>query len=111
MPMPVAARAAIPGKSYLVSLGPPTTPSAEPVAIHLGLTDMLLSPGANAVLPKEASMEDRFEEMLKLATMSRMTPDEREAQRRSFAFGNAKIENDRVTREMIDKAADAKPCT
>jgi len=56
-------------------------------------------------------MEDRFEEMLKLATMSRMTPDEREAQRRSFAFGNAKIENDRVTREMIDKAADAKPCT
>lgn len=26
---------------------------------------------------------------------------EREAQRRSFAYGNAKIENDRITREMV----------
>ena len=29
---------------------------------------------------------------------------EREAQRRSFAYGNAKIENDRVTWEMIVEA-------
>lgn len=35
-------------------------------------------------------------------------PDQIEAQRRSFAFGNAKIENDRVTRDMIDRAAEAK---
>lgn len=54
-------------------------------------------------------MEDRFEDMLKLAGKARMSPEEQEAQRRSFAFGNAKIENERVTRDMIDKAADAKP--
>ena len=36
-----------------------------------------------------------------------MTGKEREEQRRSFAFGNTKIENDLITREMIDKQADA----
>ncbi len=30
--------------------------------------------------------------------------EEREAQRRSFAYGNAKIENDRITWEMIIEA-------
>ncbi|AEU39017.1 hypothetical protein [Granulicella mallensis] len=30
--------------------------------------------------------------------------EERQAQRRSFAYGNAKIENDRVTWEMIVEA-------
>jgi hypothetical protein len=37
-----------------------------------------------------------------------MTPEEQEAQRRSFAYGNAHIENERVTREMVDDAADKK---
>lgn len=37
------------------------------------------------------------------------TPPQREAQRRSFAYGNAKIENERVTREMVDRAANEKP--
>ena len=36
-----------------------------------------------------------------------MTESEREAQRRSFAFGNTKIENDHITRETIDEAARA----
>ena len=31
-----------------------------------------------------------------------MSPEERQAQRRSFAYGNTKIENDLVTREMVD---------
>lgn len=35
-----------------------------------------------------------------------MTPEEKEEQRRSFAYGNTKIENPRITREMVDKAAD-----
>ena len=34
---------------------------------------------------------------------------EKEAQRRSFAYGNSKIENERITRAMIDRAADKKP--
>ncbi len=32
-----------------------------------------------------------------------------EAQRRGFAYGNAKAENDRVTREMVDRAAEKHP--
>lgn len=35
-----------------------------------------------------------------------MSDAEQEAQRRSFAYGNAHIENDRVTREMVDEAAE-----
>ncbi len=34
-----------------------------------------------------------------------MTPREREQQRRSFAYGNANIENAAVTREVVDIAA------
>ena len=34
-----------------------------------------------------------------------MSPSEQEAQRRSFADGNAHIENERVTREMVNEAA------
>ena len=42
------------------------------------------------------------------AARSRPFPEaEREAQRRSFAYGNAKIENDRVTWEMIVEADEA----
>jgi hypothetical protein len=35
-----------------------------------------------------------------------MTDAEKEAQRRSFAYGNAHIENVRVTRAMVDEAAE-----
>jgi hypothetical protein len=33
--------------------------------------------------------------------------DEREAQRRSFAYGNTKIENSRITRATVDQEAEA----
>jgi hypothetical protein len=35
-----------------------------------------------------------------------MTPDEQEEQRRSFAWGNANIENASVTRAVVDEVAD-----
>ena len=35
-----------------------------------------------------------------------MTPEQAEEQRRSFAYGNCRIENARVTREMVDEVAD-----
>lgn len=35
-----------------------------------------------------------------------MTPEQREEQRRSFAFGNANLDNPAITREMIDDAAE-----
>ena len=50
----------------------------------------------------------KTDEMIERARSVRPTDEQREAQRRSFAYGNVKIENSRVTREMIDRAADAK---
>ncbi|MGB0034812.1 MAG: hypothetical protein WBP79_04985 [Candidatus Acidiferrales bacterium] len=36
-----------------------------------------------------------------------ITPEQKEEQRRSFAFGNANIENARVTRETVNEEAEA----
>jgi hypothetical protein len=44
--------------------------------------------------------------LLEVAERTTMTPQEKEEQRRSFAFGNTAIENDRITREMIESEAD-----
>ena len=51
-------------------------------------------------------MSDELKQMLERAKAVRMTPEQREEQRRSFAYGNAKIENEFVTREMVDQAAE-----
>ena len=45
------------------------------------------------------------EQLIVLTRGLEMTPEEQEAQRRSFAFGNANIDNPDVTREMVDEAA------
>jgi hypothetical protein len=47
-----------------------------------------------------------LEELVALAKTAPFMQDDREAQRRSFAYGNVKIENDQVTREMVDREAD-----
>lgn len=52
-------------------------------------------------------MTEYPESILESAKKIVMTTDEKEAQRRSFAYGNTSIENPRITREMIDQAADA----
>lgn len=52
------------------------------------------------------SKADEMIEHIKGASFSQ---EDKERQRRSFAYGNAKTENDRVTREMVDKAADKHP--
>lgn len=49
------------------------------------------------------------EHLQKLIDASRgrvMSDAEKEAQRRSFAYGNANIENVRVTRDMVAQAAE-----
>ena len=51
-------------------------------------------------------MSDELKILLEKAKNSRMTREEREEQRRSFAYGNSKIENDRITRETIDREAE-----
>lgn len=51
-------------------------------------------------------MDEKLEFLLQQAKKIEMTPAEQEQQRRSFAYGNTKIENDLITREMIDEAAE-----
>ena len=52
-------------------------------------------------------MTKEFKELLEKAKQVVMTPSEKEAQRRSFAYGNTRIENRNITRETIDRAAEA----
>jgi hypothetical protein len=52
-------------------------------------------------------MTKHLQDLLEAAKNFVLTPEEKEKQRRSFAYGNAVIENPRVTREMVNRAADA----
>lgn len=45
-------------------------------------------------------------ELLEVARHYEYSAAEKEEHRRSFAFGNTKIENDRITRELIDREAE-----
>jgi hypothetical protein len=56
----------------------------------------------------ETAMTNRLDELLKQAKASaaKMSPEEKEAQRRSFAYGNTNIENPLITREMVDEEAE-----
>ncbi|NJM30085.1 MAG: hypothetical protein HC855_08245 [Rhizobiales bacterium] len=51
-------------------------------------------------------MTHKLKTLLEAARRTSMSESEKEAQRRSFAYGSAKIENDDVTREMVDTAAE-----
>lgn len=51
-------------------------------------------------------MSNDLQQLVHAARTRPFLEEEREAQRRSFAYGNTRIENDRVTREMIDEQAD-----
>lgn len=52
-------------------------------------------------------MTQELKELLEAARKVAMSPKQKEEQRRSFAYGNTKIENPRITRETVDKEADA----
>jgi len=52
-------------------------------------------------------MPRKLETLLEAARQREFTHAQREAQRRSFAYGNTQFENPRITRETIDRAADA----
>lgn len=44
--------------------------------------------------------------LLDTARSSRPTPEQRETQRPSFVYGNTHLENELITREMVDRAAE-----
>jgi hypothetical protein len=51
-------------------------------------------------------MPTSLDQLIAAARNREFAPGEREAQRRSFAFGNTNIENPRITRETIDEQAE-----
>ncbi len=51
-------------------------------------------------------MSDELERLLEAAKYRPLTSSEQEEQRRSFAYGNANIENASVTRETVDQQAE-----
>jgi hypothetical protein len=50
-------------------------------------------------------MTKALKELIEAAKNAKPTPEQREQQRRSFAYGNAAFENELITREMIDREA------
>ncbi len=48
-------------------------------------------------------MSQSIQELVTRAQKLEMTPYERREQRRSFVYGNTHIENERITREMVDQ--------
>jgi len=57
-------------------------------------------------------MSNDLKKLIEMSRKVNLSPTQKEAQRRSFAYGNANIENGRVTRETVARAAEdlkAKP--
>jgi hypothetical protein len=51
-------------------------------------------------------MTDALKKLIEAARTAEQTSAQKEQQRRSFAYGNTHFENDRITREMIDREAE-----
>ena len=51
-------------------------------------------------------MNAELERLIEVAKRITPSPEHREEQRRSFAYGNTAYENPQITREMIDRQAE-----
>lgn len=51
-------------------------------------------------------MTDALKDLIEAAKTAESTAEQREQQRRSFAYGNTAFENNRITREMVDREAE-----
>jgi hypothetical protein len=51
-------------------------------------------------------MSNSLQTLIEVARQHRMTAEERDAQVRSFTYGNTHFENESITREDVDKAVD-----
>ena len=52
-------------------------------------------------------MNQKLSTLIKMARAVKMSPCDQEEQRRSFAYGNTKIENDHIKKEIVDQEAEA----
>jgi hypothetical protein len=48
-------------------------------------------------------MTEELQKLVEKARKVEMTPKELQEQRRSFVYGNTHIENERITREMVEE--------
>jgi hypothetical protein len=51
-------------------------------------------------------MSEELKKLMALASEQKMTAEQQEEQRRSFAYGNTHFENENITRETVARAAD-----
>lgn len=51
-------------------------------------------------------MSEELKRLIEVARKTPLTPSDAERQRRSFAYGNTHFENERITRETVDRAAE-----
>ena len=51
-------------------------------------------------------MTEKLKELLDKAKTVKLSPEQKEEQRRSFAYGNTNIENSRITRATVDQEAE-----
>jgi hypothetical protein len=49
---------------------------------------------------------EALQELIEAAKRASISDEEKEEQRRSFAYGNTNIENPRITRKMVDEEAE-----
>jgi hypothetical protein len=54
----------------------------------------------------DSVMNEPLKRLLDAAKSAKPTPEHREQQRRSFAYGNTAFENGLITREMVDREAE-----
>ena len=53
-------------------------------------------------------MNERLQTLIDRIRGIEMTPDQFARQRRSFVYGNTHLENDRITRELVEEIDEAK---
>ncbi len=51
-------------------------------------------------------MTSELQKLIEAAKLVEPTPEHREEQRRSFAYGNTHFENQTITRDMVDQQAE-----
>ena len=54
----------------------------------------------------EIDMPEALKDLIEATKAVKQSPEQREEQRRSFAFGNTAFENSRITRAMVDRQAE-----
>lgn len=85
----------------------------EVQVVYYGICEECFRKSSRVVLDESGKAEDAEDELHRrgwswVGGVARCTlcTEEREAQRRSFVYGNTKIDNDNITHAMVDKAAE-----